>query len=159
MAIEYGYGDLGLPVDQAKCIDLLRESAGLGCHEAQFKLGVFHATGAMGLEQSEEEALSHWKKAAEEGSLTARHNVGCKEYDNGNRVAAMRHWRLSAAGGWTLSMEALIGYFEDGLVHHGDLAKALRAFYHARDEMKSKGRDHHINYLKMIGEYGEELEL
>ena len=38
----------------------------------------------------------------------SRHNVGCKEYGNGDHVAAMRHLRLSASGGIRKSMDCLI---------------------------------------------------
>ena len=92
-------GGLGLPVDQTKCIDLLRESAGLGCSVAQYQLGAFHSTGAMGIEKNEEEELKYWETAAEGSDLISRHNLGCTEDQNGDHVAAMRHWRLSASGG------------------------------------------------------------
>ena len=52
IAMAYGHGRLGLPVDQAKCIALLTESAGLGSTEANSGLGIFHDFGQMGLEQS-----------------------------------------------------------------------------------------------------------
>ena len=55
-------------------------------------------------------------------------------------------------------MEGLIECFEDGLLHHGDLAETLRAFYLARAEMKSDDRDEFIEYLKENGEYKEEYE-
>lgn len=38
----------------------------------------------------------------------------------------------------------LIGGFEDGVLHHGDLAKTLKAMYIARAEMKSDDRDEYI---------------
>jgi TPR repeat protein len=158
MAMYYGRGHLGLPVDQGKCIELLRESAGLGCPEAEYNLGQFHDAGAMGLEQNEEEALKCWEKAAECGVVDARHNLGCTAYENSEVVAAMRHLRLSAAGGVRASMIILIARFEEGFLHHGDLAETLQAMYRARAEMWSKNRVQHIAYLKMTGEYKEEYE-
>ena len=158
MALHYGYGHYGLPVDQTKCIELLREAAdGLGDPEAQYQLGDFHCFGKMGLEQNEEESLRYTKKAAECGHLLARHNLGCTENENGDIVAAMPHWRLSASGGNKKSMGALIGRFENGLLHHGDLAETLQAMYAARAEMRSKDRDQYLAYLKQTGEYQEEL--
>ena len=41
MAIDYGHGDEGLPLDQAKCIELLREAAGLGFPDANFQADPF----------------------------------------------------------------------------------------------------------------------
>ena len=156
MAVMYRYGDLGLPVDQVKCIDLLRQSAGLGLPDAQCKLGSFHCNGEMGLEHNEEEAVKYWEKAAEGGHVLARHNLG--SVDN-ECVAAMRHWRLSASMGYRNSMEALIeDCFENGLLHHRDLAETLQAMYRARAEMKSADRDAYIEYLKRTGEYKKEYD-
>ena len=155
----YGNGYYGLVVDEAKCVELLHESAGLGCSYAQYQLGNFYADGAKGLEQNEEEALKYWGKAAEGGNLVARHNIGRREHRNDDHAAAMRHWRLSASGGFRGSMNSLITCFEDGLLHHGDLAETLQAMYLARSEMKSEDRDEYIRHLKRIGKYEEYLAL
>ena len=155
MALFHGDGDLGLPVDQAKCVDLLRESAGLGCPCAQYNLGNFYDDGEMGLEQNKEEALKYWKNAAEGGHIRSRHNLGCVEGGSGDHVAAMRHWRLTASGGMRMSMGALIDCFEDGLLRHGNLAETLQVFYRARAELKSDDRDQYIKHLKKTGEYKE----
>ena len=77
LAMYYSDGGMGLPVDQAKCIELLREAAGLGSPVANYQLGNFHDDGAMGLEQNEAEALKHYEKSAESGHLVSQHNLGC----------------------------------------------------------------------------------
>jgi hypothetical protein len=140
LAMHHGDGNLGLPVDQAKCIDLLRESAGLGHPDAQYQLGNFYKFGEMGLEQNDAEALKYWEKAAEGGHIAALHNLGCAEGRDGNYVAAMRHFRLAVSGGRRESIETLIAFFEKGLLHHGDLAEALQAFYLATSEIRSENR-------------------
>ena len=56
-------------------------------------------------------------------------------------------------------MGALIEYFEDGLLHHGDLSESLQTFYRSRGEMKSGDRDQYIKYLKEIGKYKDEYDL
>ena len=161
MARDYGYGELK---DRTKCIDLLRQAADLGCSEAQYQLGQFHYTGTMGpaqwgFEQNKEEALKYWGKAAEGGHILAQYNLGCDEDKNGNDVAAMRRYRLSASGGLKKSMNSLICCFKDGDLHHGDLAESLQAYYRSRSEMKSEGRDQHIAYMKRKGEYEEEYDM
>ena len=113
----------------------------------------------MGLERNKEEALKYWEKSAEGGDVHSRHNLGCTAIENGDAVAAMRRWRLSASGGFRISMKSVLLCFEDGLLHHGDLAETLQAFYRARAEMKSEDRDKYIAYLKMTGEYNEEYDL
>ena len=155
IGMDYGDGDFGLPVDHAKCIELLRESAELGNPDAHYQLGNQYRNGARGLEKNAEEAFKYYKKAAEGGHLYARHNLGGTAYSNGNYVAAMRHWRLSASGGDRDSMKCLIGGFEPGFLHQRDLSEALQAMYLARAEMKSKDRDQWIAYLKEHEGYNE----
>ena len=158
MGMHYCNGNLGLPVDQTKGIDLLRQSADLGCPEAHYQLGNCHHGGKMGLEENEEEALKYWRKGAENGDLVSRHNFGLKEGGNGNEVAAMRHLRLSASGGYRLSIEQLIMCFEGGLLHHADLAETMQAYYLARDEMRSGDRKQYIEHLKKTGKYEAEFD-
>jgi hypothetical protein len=158
MGFNYWHGQLGLPVDQAKCVALYRESAGLGCPSAQFQLGAFYHEGSMGLEQNKEEGLKYFKKAADGGHLLSRHNLAFMEAEDDNDVAAMRHLRLAAPLGYKLSMAALINYFYRGSLHHADLAETLQAFYRSRAEMKSEGRDKYAAYLKRIGEYEAEYD-
>ena len=158
MARVHGDGELGLPVDEAKCIDLFRQSADLGFPDAYYQLGFFHCHGAMGLDQNDDETLKYWEKAAACGSLSARHNLGCVEETNGDFVAAMRHWRFSASSGARTTINALFGFFALGRLHHSDLTKSLQAFYLARAEMKSEGRDQYIAYLKRTGEYEAEFD-
>ena len=159
LGVDYGYGLLGLPVDEAKCVDLLRNAADLGHPDAQGKLGAFHYEGGMGLEQSEEEARKYWKKAAEGGHLTSLSMLGGTEEMNCDRVAALRYWRLSVSGGSKLSMELLIECFARGSLRHEDLAETLQAMYLARAEMRSEGRDQYIEHLKRTGEYLAEYEM
>ena len=155
MALAHGYGQGGLPLDQAKCIDLLRQSGDLGYPLAHYKLACFHDAGAMGLEQNEEEANKYYKEAAEGGHVHSRHNIGNKEGRNGNHVAAMLHFRLAASQGSKSSMSTLLDYFEGGLLHHGDLADTLQAFYVAKADRKSNDRDMFLRHLIMTGEYEE----
>ncbi len=154
----YGHGELGVAVDQAKCIDLLRQAASLGYPSAQHQLGNFHHNGEMGLERNEEEGFKYEKEAAEGGHLLARNNLGCTEGRNGNFAAAVRHFRLSASGGYREAMEAFITYFEFGLLRHRNLAETLQAFYLARAELRSEDRDKYIEQTKHTGKYKKEYD-
>ena len=159
LAMMHGKGKLGLPVDQHKCIGLLRQASDLGRPAAQYQLGAFYHDGKMGLKQNVEEALKYWHKAAEGGDIIARHNLGCIEAGHGDLAAAMRHWRLAASGGYRKSMNALINLcFEDGLLHHTNLAETLQNFYRARAEMKSEDRDKFIEHLKKTGGYQDDMD-
>ena len=159
MALHYRDGDLGLPVDQSKCTELLLEAADLDFPDVQYNLGRCHFFGEMGLKQNKEEGIKYTEKAAEGGHIKARHNLGCAEDENGDRVAAMRHWRLAASGGHRKSMGALSICFERGLLRHDDLAETLQAFYRSRAELKSEDRDKYIAHLKKTGEYEAEYDM
>ena len=157
LALCYESGSDGLPVDQAKCVDLMRQSGDLGCLDALYQLGMYYHHGKMGLEKKEGEALKYWKKAAELGDLHAQHNLGYAEGNSGDTAAAMHHFRLSASGGLKISTECLLRCFEDGALRHGDLAETLQAFYRARAELKSTDRDKYISLLKKYGkDHGRE---
>ena len=159
MAMYHGRGQFGLQVDQTKCIDLMGQAAALGYTDAQYQLGNFYKFGTMGLEQNDGKAIKYWEKAAEGGNIRARNNLGCVDGGSGDHVAAMRHWRLSASGGFKKSMENLIVCFENGDLHHQDLAETLQVFYSANAEMKSDDRDKYIKHLKEAGEYRAEYDL
>ena len=159
MAIDYGHGDEGLPLDQAKCIELLREAAGLGHSPSQSQLGQFYDFGQMGLQRNEEEAHKCYKAAAEGGHLRSLHNLGGMASENGDFVAALRHLRLAASRGHKKSMAKLIICFENGLFRHDDLSETLQAFNLTRTEMRSKDRDQFIGYLKNVGEYHAEFDM
>ena len=159
MGMEYSDGGLGLPVDQAKSIELLRQSADLGFPPAQYQLAACYYNGEMGLKEDQEEANKCWEKAAKGGHLPSLHNLGSIEYENGDYVTAMRHWRLGASGGYRGSAEHLIECFEKWLLHHADLAETLQAMYRSKAEMKSEDRAKYIKHLKATGEYKEEYDL
>ena len=133
------YGKL---LDQTKLIELLRESADLGFSGAQYQLGTFYHNGEMGLEKKEEESMKAYKEAAKGGHILAQHNLGAAKYANGEYVATMRHWRLSASGEYRSSMGALIDCFEEGLLQHRVLSETLQTFYRS-----SEDRVQHIGYL------------
>ena len=156
LALGYGGGSVGLPVDHAKCIDLLCQSADRGCLEALCRLGNFHYYGTMGLEQNEEEAIKYYQEAAESGDLVSLHDFGCC---SGDEIAAMCHFRFAASGGYRRSIAGLIAFFQLGLLYHNDLAETLQAFYLARAELKSEDRDKYIEYLKWSGEYIDDYDM
>lgn len=92
-------------------------------------LGTFYHNGEMGLEKNEEESMKAYKEAAKGGHILAQHNLGAAKYANGEYVATMRHWRLSASGEYRNSMGALIDCFEEGLLQHRVLSETLQTFY------------------------------
>ena len=155
LAMKCGFGLHGL---SDLFIDLIREAADLGFPPAQYQLGCYHDYGSMGLEQNEKEGRKYYEKAVEGGHILSLHNLGCILNASGNHVAAMRHWRLAASGGSTCSMDDLIECFEEGFLHHSDLAATMQVMYRSRAEMKSDHRDQYIKHLKKTGEYEDYLD-
>ena len=58
-----------------------------------------------------------------------------------------------------MSMENLIAGFENGFLHHGDLAETLQAMYRSKAEMKSDDRNKYIQHLKTTGKYKQEYDM
>ncbi len=154
MAMAYHIGQYGLSVDDAKCVELLRESGDLGFPSAQFDLAMRYDNGR-GLEQNKEEGLRYLEAAADGGDVISRYYLGVFLH-NDRDFAAMRHYRLAASRGYKPSMDEIIGCFEGGVLHHKDLAETLQNFYRARSELRSDDRDEYIEHLKEIGKYKEE---
>ena len=155
MAMAHGHGKGGLPVDQARCIELLQYSAGLGYPRANYQLGAYHHADLMGLERNGDQAFEYWEEAAKGGDVRARHNLALF-VGPGNAVTAMRHWRLAASAGDRLAMDHIIvNCFEGGFLRHGDLAEILQVMYRSRAETRSEDRDLYIMDLKMKAKYDE----
>mmetsp|Transcript_16711 Transcript_16711/g.47984 ORF Transcript_16711/g.47984 Transcript_16711/m.47984 type:complete len:445 (-) Transcript_16711:31-1365(-) len=145
----------GLVPDEAKSLHLAQNAAELGCTEAQYRLGCIYANGLIGVELDETKADMYFELAAKNGHVLARHHLGKRAYTGGRTgqtitiqsvspvmvIKSIRHWRISAAAGYTPSLLGLIKFFELGLFRHKDLAPSVRARDKALLEMKSESRD------------------
>ena len=85
------YGEMGIPRNFAKGIELLKEAAKLGDVHAHYCLGFAYDEGDFGLKKDMNLAVNHYKVAAMGGHFEARHNLGVIKYKEGSFDRALRH--------------------------------------------------------------------
>jgi hypothetical protein len=83
----------------------------------------------------------HCQRAAIGGNVNARHNLGCRELDAGNRDLALKHFMIAANDGFELSMKVVREGYKHGFVTKDDLLNTMRAHGNSVDEMQSDDRD------------------
>ena len=142
----------GMARDESKALQFLEKAADLGSSDARYDLGCAYRNGIPGVEIDVNMANMHFELAAKSGHALARHNIGCNLLRRADVGLAIKHWRISAAAGYTDSVDGLIGRFETGFICHQDLAPSLRARDKARLEMKSESRDRYVAHLKRTGQ-------
>jgi TPR repeat protein len=135
----YERGILGLPQDMARANELLLKAGELGCAAAYFNLGVVYTQGR-GVEVDKKKAKHYYELAAINGSLHARHNLGCAESRAGNYQRAFKHFTLAASAGYEKSLDGVKGGFMDGHVTKEEYESTLREYQKSQDEMKSDAR-------------------
>jgi len=70
-------GTLGLPLNFGKAIEFYLKAGELGCADAYFNLGLSYERGRGAAEKDEKKATHFYELAAMNGSISARHNLGC----------------------------------------------------------------------------------
>ncbi|EJK66437.1 hypothetical protein THAOC_12653, partial [Thalassiosira oceanica] len=123
---QYYFGDLGLPTDMQKAVELWEEAAELG----------------YGVQQDKAKGAEFYTKAAVQGHAESRYNLGCyEEIIMGNHDRAVRHFLISAKMGDKSSVEKITKFFMAGLATREQYAEALKGYQGAVEEMKSHDRD------------------
>ena len=133
---QYHHGQLGLQKDMRKAVELWEEAAELGSIDALYSLGTFQRE-----RFQDGNAKAAFKKAAVQGHVVSRHNLGCYEGENGNDNRAVRHLLISAKMGYMLSVEQIKRLFIDGIATKAQYAEALKGYQEAVEEMKSHDRE------------------
>ena len=136
----YVHGRMGMPQDQARANALYLKAGELGCAGAYHNLGNNYRLGT-GVEVDEEKAKHYYKLAAMNGSVEARHNLGCVEEDAGDPRRACKHFVLAARAGYKQSLDAVKEWYIYGDVKKEEYANTLRAYHERQLEMKSDMRD------------------
>jgi len=137
---EYFHGRGALQKDVKRAVELWEEAAGLGSIESLYSLGVSHMSGC-GVQQDDAKAAEYYKKAAMQGHVGSRHNLGSYEWGKGNHDRAVRHFLISAKMGNEISVEVIKKYFKAGFATKEQYAEALKGYKDAVEEMKSRDRD------------------
>ena len=136
----YDRGVMGMPQDMTKANELWLRAGELGCAEAYYNLGHSYYNGR-GVEVDKKKAKHFNELAAMNGSVNARHNLGCDELEAGNEHRAIKHCLLSARAGDKNSLDGVKQGFRKGIITKEEYANTLSAFQKIRDEMESDDRD------------------
>ena len=139
LGCEYRDGDLGLPQDMNKALELWNKAAELGSISAHHALGVAYDNWDR-VEVDNKKVIHHWKIAAIGGHEMARYQLGGIEYNDGNMSLAMKHFKIGARSGEGNSLKMVGEGFKTGHVTKEDYASTLRAYQMSVDEMKSEQR-------------------
>jgi len=137
---KYIFGELGLQKDTRMAVKLWEEAAEIGSIDALFNLGLAHERGE-GVKQDMAEGAEFYKKAAMQGHVKSRNNLGCLEGQQGNFNRAVRHFLISAKMGNKNSLEIIQKIFMAGHATKEQYAQALKGYQEALEEMKSHDRD------------------
>jgi TPR repeat protein len=140
LASHYENGIRGMPQDWATANELYLKAGELGCAVAYNNLGNSYCAGR-DVEVDEKKAKHYYELSAMNGSVNARHNLGCSEGRTGNHERAMKHLMISASAGLKKSLDAVKYGFMNGDVTKDEYANTLREYQNSQDEMKSKARD------------------
>ena len=67
-----------------------------------------------GVEEDEKKEVYHSDQAAIGGNPSARNNLGCKEWKNGNSDRTVKHWIIAANLGHDGALKTIRGYTQGG---------------------------------------------
>ena len=135
----YRDGDMGLPKDYDKAIELYLRAGELGNATAYYNIGVAYYNG-QGVARDRKKAKYYYELGAMGGSVISRHNLGHIEKDEDVK-RAMKHWMIAAGAGYDLSLAAIRECFVNGHATKADFERALRAHKESKDEEKSDQRE------------------
>ena len=125
--------------DYATALKYYTKAAELGDAEAHYFLSIMYRQGD-GIEKDAKKEIHHLEEAAMKGNPWARHNLGCKEANNGRFDRARKHFIIAANLGNHGSLKRLMKLYADGHASKEDYADALRAYQAAVDATKSAER-------------------
>ncbi|EJK77595.1 hypothetical protein THAOC_00564 [Thalassiosira oceanica] len=94
-----------------------------------------------GVQQDAAKAAEFYTKAAMQGHVVSRHNLGGCEGDKLNHDRAVRHFLISAKMGCKDSVETINRASMVGFATKEQYAEALKEYQDAAEEMKSPDRD------------------
>ena len=116
--------------DYDEAFKYLTKAAELGNADAHFNLSHMYRDGGR-VEKDEKKQVYHLEEAAIAGHLTARHNLGVYEGQNGRMERAGKHFIIAANLGYDLSMQMLKDGYKAGDISKEDYAATLRAHHAA----------------------------
>ena len=129
----------------SRAFEYWTKAAELGDIEAHYNLSIMYRLGH-GIERHEGKMMYHREEAVIAGHPFARHDLGCKEKEDGNDERAVKHMIIAATQGDNDAIKCLMEAYKDGLISKEDLAATLRAHQAAVDATKSPQREEAEEY-------------
>jgi len=145
----YANGTMGMPQDRVKANELYLKGGELGSSSGYYNLGNAYDLGR-GVERNTKKAKHYYELAAMNGSIQARHNLGCIEGQADNHQRAMRHWKIGARFGHEKCLKMVKIGLIGGMVTKDDYANCLRAYHERQNEIKSDERDKAAEYWQSV---------
>ena len=141
MGSHYDHGNMGLPKDQKKAIDLWLKAGELGDSNAFGNVANAYEKG-LGVGQSTRKAKHYLTLSAMKGNISSRHNLGCMEQSEGNMDHAVKHWMISAHAGAQKSLKLVRDSFMKGeYVTKDEYEKTVRSYHDSVKSIRSEQRD------------------
>ena len=132
----------GLPRDHNKALELWHRAGELGFATAYYNIGnAYDHHSGRGVERDNKKADHYYELAAMQGSVYARHNLGCDEDHAGNWDRAIKHYMIAAGGGDSDSVKRIQQLYRTGHATKEDYTNALQAYQTCLDEIRSEHRD------------------
>ena len=139
-------GDLGLPQDISKALELWHRAGKLGHADSNYVIGGAYMDGN-GVELNKKEAIKYWELSAMGGCIQARHNLGVAEWQKGNVNRALGHYMIAVKDGNTKSLESIKHMCKAGFARKEVYAHALQSYKAYLDEIKTAQRDEAGEYI------------
>jgi len=137
----YLVGDLGLPQNTEKGLELMLRGAELGSSNAHINIATFYTDGLYA-QVDYKKALHHWQQAAMlGGDNRARFNLGLLEAKSGNVERAMKHWIIAAGTGDKDALDNIRRDYMRGFATKDQYTTALRDYQAYKEDVKSDQRD------------------
>jgi len=140
MGYYYSNGELGLPRNHAKALELYHRAAELGSVESYSSIGTAYKDG-IAVERDEKKAKHYYELGAMGGDTIARNKLGVGEARSGNMDRALKHFLIAARDGDSNSLAAIKELYKLGLATKDDYTEALRSYQAYLNEIKSDQRD------------------
>ena len=140
LGTKYFHGELGLQKDLRRAVELWTEATELGSIDALFALGLAYYYGE-GVQEDKAKAVEFYRKAAMQGHVESRHNLGSHEGRKGNHNRAVKHLDISAKMGLQDSVEMIKEMFMGRIATKEQYAQTLKEYQDAVEGMKSHDRD------------------
>ena len=133
-------GLYGFPQDYTKALELYHRATEFGYAKAYCKIGIAYYNGE-GVEVDKKKARHYYELAAMGGNVQSRHNLGIFEREEGNMNRALKHYMISARGGYSKSVDVIKEMYTKGFATKEDYTTALRSYQTYLGEIKSRQRD------------------